>query len=147
MFILGRIEEIDWDALYGRDEDETDVDMKSHGSVITHLLSQVCILIRGRYIYPKVETIPQLPFEIGNFSLNFFKPYHNNAINYNPFLLRFSSKAISIPIYLFYTMILFFNFEKSAHFEKCSLILLHSCNIKNLKLFPKSPIFPNYSPA
>ena len=47
---------------------------------------------------------------------------------------------------LFYTMILFFNFEKSAHFEKCSLILLHSCNIKNLKLFPKSPIFPNYSP-
>ena len=38
----GRIEEIDWDALYG-DEDETDVDMKSHGSVITHLLSQVRI--------------------------------------------------------------------------------------------------------
>ena len=45
MFISGRIEEIDWDALYGRDEDETDVDMKSHGSVITHLLSQVCIYL------------------------------------------------------------------------------------------------------
>ena len=42
----GRLEEIDWDALYGVDgEDETDVDMKSHGSVITHLLSQVCILL------------------------------------------------------------------------------------------------------
>lgn len=35
--------EIDWDALYNRDEDEADVDMKSHGSVITHLLSQVRI--------------------------------------------------------------------------------------------------------
>merc|ERR1711962_1936013 len=41
--VEGRIEEIDWDALYGRDEDETDVDMKSHGSVITLLLSQVRI--------------------------------------------------------------------------------------------------------
>ena len=105
------------------------------------------LIFRGKYIYPKVETISQLPFKIGNFSLNFFKPYHNNAINCNPFLLRFSSKTISMPIYLFCTMILFFNFEKSAHFEKSSLILLHSCNIKNLKLFPKSPIFQNYSPT
>lgn len=35
-------DDIDWDALYGS-EDEEDVDMKSHGSVITHLLSQVRI--------------------------------------------------------------------------------------------------------
>ena len=35
-------DDVDWDALYG-DEDEEDVDMKSHGSVITHLLSQVRI--------------------------------------------------------------------------------------------------------
>merc|ERR1712226_976956 len=34
--------DVDWDALYD-DEDEEDVDMKSHGSVITHLLSQVRI--------------------------------------------------------------------------------------------------------
>ena len=34
--------EIDWDELYGVD-DEEEVDMKSHGSVITHLLSQVRI--------------------------------------------------------------------------------------------------------
>jgi len=37
-------QEIDWDALYGPDEEEeTEVDMKSQGSVITHLLSQVRI--------------------------------------------------------------------------------------------------------
>lgn len=35
-------DDVDWDALYGV-EDEEDVDMKSHGSVITHLLSQVRI--------------------------------------------------------------------------------------------------------
>ena len=36
--------EVDWDALYEEDgEEEGDVDMKSHGSVITHLLSQVRI--------------------------------------------------------------------------------------------------------
>ena len=35
---------IDYDALYEEaDNDEEDVDMKSHGSVITHLLSQVRI--------------------------------------------------------------------------------------------------------
>ena len=33
--------ETDWDALYEEEEEEDDVDMKSHGSVITHLLSQV----------------------------------------------------------------------------------------------------------
>ena len=33
--------DIDWDALYDDDALEEDVDMKSHGSVITHLLSQV----------------------------------------------------------------------------------------------------------
>lgn len=37
-------ENIDYDALYEPDEaDEEDVDMKSHGSVLTHLLSQVRI--------------------------------------------------------------------------------------------------------
>jgi len=35
--------DIDWDALYEEEEDESDLDMKSHGSVITHLLSQVRI--------------------------------------------------------------------------------------------------------
>jgi hypothetical protein len=35
---------VDYDALYeSNDADEEDVDMKSHGSVITHLLSQVRI--------------------------------------------------------------------------------------------------------
>ena len=34
--------DVDWDALYEDDANEEDVDMKSHGSVITHLLSQVC---------------------------------------------------------------------------------------------------------
>ena len=33
--------DIDWDSLYDDDAQEEDVDMKSHGSVITHLLSQV----------------------------------------------------------------------------------------------------------
>ena len=33
--------DIDWDSLYEDDAQEEDVDMKSHGSVITHLLSQV----------------------------------------------------------------------------------------------------------
>ena len=42
LFFSGQ--EIDWDALYGPDaEEETEVDMKSQGSVITHLLSQVRI--------------------------------------------------------------------------------------------------------
>ena len=35
--------EIDFDALYEPGDDEADVDMKSHGSVLTHLLSQVRI--------------------------------------------------------------------------------------------------------
>ena len=35
-------EDVDWDELYSLEDDE-DVDMKSHGSVITHLLSQVRI--------------------------------------------------------------------------------------------------------
>lgn len=33
--------DVDWDALYEEDAEEDEVDMKSHGSVITHLLSQV----------------------------------------------------------------------------------------------------------
>ena len=33
--------EVDWDLLYEEEEEESEVDMKSHGSVITHLLSQV----------------------------------------------------------------------------------------------------------
>ena len=33
--------EVDWDALYEEESEESEVDMKSHGSVITHLLSQV----------------------------------------------------------------------------------------------------------
>ena len=33
--------DIDWDDLYDDDAQEEDVDMKSHGSVITHLISQV----------------------------------------------------------------------------------------------------------
>ena len=38
------IDDIDYDVLYeDADADEEDVDMKSHGSVITHLLSQVRI--------------------------------------------------------------------------------------------------------
>ena len=37
--------DIDWDSLYEDDAQEEDVDMKSHGSVITHLLSQVGSLI------------------------------------------------------------------------------------------------------
>ena len=36
-------ENIDYDKLYEEDEEEGEVDMKSHGSVITHLLSQVRI--------------------------------------------------------------------------------------------------------
>merc|ERR1719186_898243 len=35
--------EMDYDALYEEEEDTEEVDMKSHGSVITHLLSQVRI--------------------------------------------------------------------------------------------------------
>ena len=35
--------DIDWDSLYEDDAQEEDVDMKSHGSVITHLLSQVVL--------------------------------------------------------------------------------------------------------
>ena len=36
--------DIDWDSLYANDDGkEEDVDMQSHGSVITHLLSQVRI--------------------------------------------------------------------------------------------------------
>lgn len=35
--------DVDFDALYEADDDEDNVDMKSHGSVITHLLSQVRI--------------------------------------------------------------------------------------------------------
>ena len=38
--------DVDWDALYENDGVEEDVDMKSHGSVITHLLSQV-----HKYLY------------------------------------------------------------------------------------------------
>ncbi len=34
---------VDYDALYDADDDMEDVDMKNHGSVITHLLSQVRI--------------------------------------------------------------------------------------------------------
>ena len=40
--VEGRETEVDWDDLY-KGEDESEVDMKSHGSVITHLLSQVRI--------------------------------------------------------------------------------------------------------
>ena len=36
-------ENIDYDKLYENEDDEGDLDMKSHGSVITHLLSQVRI--------------------------------------------------------------------------------------------------------
>ena len=36
-------ENIDYDKLYEHEDDEGDLDMKSHGSVITHLLSQVRI--------------------------------------------------------------------------------------------------------
>ena len=32
--------EVDWDSLYEEEAEEAEVDMKSHGSVITHLLSQ-----------------------------------------------------------------------------------------------------------
>jgi len=35
--------DVDWDALYEEDTEEGDLDMKSQGSVITHLLSQVRI--------------------------------------------------------------------------------------------------------
>jgi len=35
--------DVDWDALYEEEEEESEVDMKSHGSVITHLISQVRI--------------------------------------------------------------------------------------------------------
>ncbi len=37
--------DIDWDLLYEEEEEESEVDMKSHGSVITHLLSQVSFKI------------------------------------------------------------------------------------------------------
>ena len=37
--------EFDWDALYEEEEEEEQVDMKSHGSVITHLLSQVSLSV------------------------------------------------------------------------------------------------------
>lgn len=40
--------EVDWDALYEEDEEEDEVDMKSHGSVITHLLSQVGTIFSNR---------------------------------------------------------------------------------------------------
>ena len=32
--------ETDWDLLYEVEEEETELDMKNNGSVITHLLSQ-----------------------------------------------------------------------------------------------------------
>ena len=32
--------DVDWDSLYEEAVEEEEVDMKSHGSVITHLLSQ-----------------------------------------------------------------------------------------------------------
>ena len=35
--------DVDWDALYGEDSEEGELDMKSQGSVITHLISQVRI--------------------------------------------------------------------------------------------------------
>merc|ERR1719186_2101008 len=35
--------EMDWDSLYEEEEEESEIDMKSQGSVITHLLSQVRI--------------------------------------------------------------------------------------------------------
>ena len=36
-------ESVDYDALYEATDDDEDVDMKNHGSVLTHLLSQVRI--------------------------------------------------------------------------------------------------------
>ena len=35
--------DVDWDSLYEEAVEEEEVDMKSHGSVITHLLSQVSL--------------------------------------------------------------------------------------------------------
>ena len=37
--------ETDWDSLYEVEEEETELDMKNNGSVITHLLSQARIPI------------------------------------------------------------------------------------------------------
>ena len=39
--------EMDWDSLYEEEEEESEIDMKSQGSVITHLLSQVKIFLVG----------------------------------------------------------------------------------------------------
>ncbi len=42
---------VNYDALYDADTDEDeDVDMKSHGSVITHLLSQVHELLLTKFL-------------------------------------------------------------------------------------------------
>ena len=47
--------EIDFDALYAPGDDEADVDMKSHGSVLTHLLSQVRIGMDLTKVYRRAE--------------------------------------------------------------------------------------------
>ena len=39
--------DVDWDSLYEEAVEEEEVDMKSHGSVITHLLSQVSFINVG----------------------------------------------------------------------------------------------------
>ena len=36
--------DVDWDSLYEEEAEEAEVDMKSHSSVITHLLSQESLL-------------------------------------------------------------------------------------------------------
>ena len=48
---------MDWDALYEEEEEESEVDMKSHGSVITHLLSQVVKYRVKRFGKPKREGV------------------------------------------------------------------------------------------
>ena len=39
------VDHVDWDSLYEEAVEEEEVDMKNHGSVITHLLSQVRIYL------------------------------------------------------------------------------------------------------
>ncbi len=48
--------DIDWDLLYEEEEEESEVDMKSHGSVITHLLSQVSFQIFSSITHTKCNS-------------------------------------------------------------------------------------------
>ena len=52
--------DVDWDSLYEEAVEEEEVDMKSHGSVITHLLSQESKFNARSWIDPQPNIIMNL---------------------------------------------------------------------------------------